>query len=128
MTSSSGRLSRLFFITIASALVLLVVAIFLIGRRSLQQELEFARPVANLEAKQNVGELQSCLGYKLSVSKFWTESPGTHEVTGINHMTHLGIRIRDLGGVRSVVLSTRNGRELRPGERAAITDCISAKD
>ena len=122
-TLPPDRLSRAILASFGVIILLLAAGLFWIGRSSQREELALARNVTELESKREAVELRSCFEEELQLSKFWNGDATAEGTSNINHMTDIGVRVRDLGRVRNVTITTSRGRDLRVAEIQAIRGC-----
>jgi hypothetical protein len=123
------RTSRVIMLGFMGVMATLMVAGIWGSFYTARQEERLARTVLQREVATSVGDLQWCLstfeGYGLQLSSRWRGSADTERgVRGMNHLTNIGVRIRDLGNMRSVVITTARGRALRARERKIVEGCL----
>lgn len=124
----ADRASRIILIGFACVIVALAAFCLWAGRLAERRESQLAQVVVTRDVGEKPGEIRSCLGTHaggLGLSKMWHGSPADEAgLQGYNHLTDIGVRIRDTGTHRVVQITTARGRPLREAEILVIRDCL----
>ena len=121
--------SRIVLAAFAAVIVALMIGVVWVSRDAHRSEVALSRDVRTIRSTRSLGELKACFGLELRMDAgrqhgMWrgsaTDGGG---LKAFNSMTDIGIRLYELGNARTVVVSTRLARALRPAERDAINRC-----